>query len=101
MGGQCWCSLGLDRVDPIYYDPIKVWLHALRGLFLHIHTHARTYTDIIHIPAISGYRKRQIFIDILLRRFACDNLFYLDPHHARPAVPLSPLPPYVGESVDG
>ena len=22
-----------------------------------------------------------------------DNLFYLDPHHARPAIPLRPTPP--------
>ena len=64
--------LGLDGVNPVYYDTIKVRLpYPISREFLpRIHTRARARTDIIHVPAISGNSRRQTFIVVLLCRFA-------------------------------
>jgi hypothetical protein len=64
--------LGLDGVNPVYYDTIKVRLPPPGGVFSSIHTysHTRTHTDIIHVPPVSGYSRRQTFIIVLLRWFS-------------------------------
>jgi cysteine protease ATG4 len=56
--------------------------------FLHVLTY--TCTDIIHVPPVSGYSRRQTFYFVGSQ---ADNPFNHDPHHARPAVPLRPPPP--------
>jgi hypothetical protein len=55
--------------------------------FLHVLTYTRT--DIIHVPPVSEYSRRQTFYFVGSQ---ADNLFDHDPHHARPAVPLKPPP---------
>ena len=55
--------LGLDEVNPVYYDIIKVRLPYLGGVFPSIYTYPNTQT------LYSGYSRRQTFIIILLRRF--------------------------------
>ncbi|KAG5331597.1 hypothetical protein C0989_007854, partial [Termitomyces sp. Mn162] len=57
--------LGLDGVNPIYYETIKS-------------------------VGIAGGRPSSSYYFVGSQ---ADNLFYLDPHHARPAVALRPAPP--------
>ncbi|KAH7890285.1 cysteine protease required for autophagy [Phlebopus sp. FC_14] len=64
--------LGLDGVNPIYYEPIK-------ALF--------TFPQSV---GIAGGRPSSSYY---FMGSQADNLFYLDPHHARPAVPLRLAPP--------
>ncbi|KAG6332117.1 hypothetical protein ID866_6969 [Astraeus odoratus] len=64
--------LGLDGVNPIYYGAIK-------SLF--------TFPQSV---GIAGGRPSSSYYFLGSQ---ADNLFYLDPHHARPAVPLRPAPP--------
>ncbi|KAL4074355.1 peptidase family C54-domain-containing protein [Scleroderma yunnanense] len=64
--------LGLDGVNPIYYGAVK-------ALF--------TFPQSI---GIAGGRPSSSYY---FMGSQADNLFYLDPHHARPAVPLRPAPP--------
>ncbi|KAF9808590.1 hypothetical protein IEO21_07806 [Rhodonia placenta] len=68
--------LGLDGVNPIYYDTIKA-----------LYTFPQSV-------GIAGGRPSSSYYFVGSQ---ADNLFYLDPHHARPAVSLRP-PPHVGES---
>ncbi|KAI0320566.1 hypothetical protein OF83DRAFT_1258250 [Amylostereum chailletii] len=63
--------LGLDGVNPIYYDTIK-------ALY--------TFPQSI---GIAGGRPSSSYYFVGSQ---ADNLFYLDPHHTRPAVPLRPPP---------
>ncbi|KAJ3903394.1 hypothetical protein F5879DRAFT_1037914 [Lentinula edodes] len=65
--------LGLDGVNPIYYDTIKM-----------LYTFPQSVGIAGGRPSLSYY-----FVSS-----QTDNLFYLDPHHARPAVPLR-LPPTI------
>ncbi|KDQ51386.1 hypothetical protein JAAARDRAFT_199213 [Jaapia argillacea MUCL 33604] len=69
--------LGLDGVNPIYYDSIKT-----------LYTWPQSV-------GIAGGRPSSSYYFVGSQ---ADNLFYLDPHHARPAVPLRP-PPTAGETV--
>ncbi|KAI0259535.1 hypothetical protein BC834DRAFT_943164 [Gloeopeniophorella convolvens] len=64
--------LGLDGVNPIYYDTIK-------ALY--------TFPQSI---GIAGGRPSSSYYFVGSQS---DNLFYLDPHHSRAAVPLRPPPP--------
>ncbi|KAF9237215.1 cysteine protease required for autophagy [Melanogaster broomeanus] len=64
--------LGLDGVNPIYYEPIKA-----------LYTFPQSV-------GIAGGRPSSSYY---FMGSQADNLFYLDPHHARPAVPLRPAPP--------
>ncbi|EGO22797.1 cysteine protease required for autophagy [Serpula lacrymans var. lacrymans S7.9] len=64
--------LGLDGVNPIYYDTIKA-----------LYTFPQSV-------GIAGGRPSSSYY---FMGSQADNLFYLDPHHARPAVPLRPAPP--------
>ncbi|KAG5651052.1 hypothetical protein H0H81_010067 [Sphagnurus paluster] len=57
--------LGIGGVNPIYYDTIKS-------------------------VGIAGGRPSSSYYFVGSQ---ADNLFYLDPHHARPAIPLRPPPP--------
>ncbi|KAJ3862058.1 hypothetical protein EV359DRAFT_45939 [Lentinula novae-zelandiae] len=63
--------LGLDGVNPIYYDTIKM-----------LYTFPQSV-------GIAGGRPSSSYYFVGSQT---DNLFYLDPHHARPAVPLRPPP---------
>ncbi|KIK80202.1 hypothetical protein PAXRUDRAFT_159269 [Paxillus rubicundulus Ve08.2h10] len=64
--------LGIDGVNPIYYEPIKA-----------LYTFPQSV-------GIAGGRPSSSYY---FMGSQADNLFYLDPHHARPAVPLRPAPP--------
>lgn len=66
--------LGLDGVNPIYYDTIKL-----------LYTFPQSV-------GIAGGRPSSSYYFVGSQ---ADNLFYLDPHHARPTVPLR-LPAEVG-----
>ncbi|KZV75248.1 hypothetical protein PENSPDRAFT_673899 [Peniophora sp. CONT] len=63
--------LGLDGVNPIYYESVKT-------LF--------TWPQSV---GIAGGRPSSSYYFVGTQ---ADSLFYLDPHHARPAVPLRPPP---------
>ncbi|KAF8869273.1 peptidase family C54-domain-containing protein [Infundibulicybe gibba] len=65
--------LGIDGVNPIYYETIKL-----------LYTFPQSV-------GIAGGRPGSSYYFVGSQ---ADNLFYLDPHHARPAVPLKPAPPY-------
>lgn len=71
--------LGIDGVNPIYYDTIK-------ALY--------TFPQSI---GIAGGRPSSSYYFVGSQ---ADNLFYLDPHHARIAIPLR-LPPQVAERERG
>ncbi|KIJ63953.1 hypothetical protein HYDPIDRAFT_112441 [Hydnomerulius pinastri MD-312] len=64
--------LGIDGVNPIYYEPIKA-----------LYTFPQSV-------GIAGGRPSSSYY---FMGSQADNLFYLDPHHARAAVPLRPAPP--------
>ncbi|KAI0917727.1 hypothetical protein AcV5_003899 [Taiwanofungus camphoratus] len=68
--------LGLNGVNPIYYNTIK----ALYTLSQSV--------------GIAGGRPSSSYYFIGSQ---ADNLFYLDPHHARPTIPLRP-PPRIGDT---
>ncbi|EEB94863.1 hypothetical protein MPER_06258, partial [Moniliophthora perniciosa FA553] len=74
--------LGLDGVNPIYYDTIKI-----------LYTFPQSV-------GIAGGRPSSSYYFVGSQ---ADNLFYLDPHHARPAVPLRPptLEPESGRNGSG
>ncbi|KAH8091391.1 peptidase family C54-domain-containing protein [Cristinia sonorae] len=61
--------LGIDGVNPIYYDTLKT-----------LYTWPQSV-------GIAGGRPSSSYYFVGSQ---ADNLFYLDPHHARPAVPLRP-----------
>ncbi|TFY74660.1 hypothetical protein EWM64_g9352 [Hericium alpestre] len=67
--------LGLDGVNPIYYDTIKT-----------LYTFPQSV-------GIAGGRPSSSYYFVGSQS---DNLFYLDPHHARPAIPLRPPPSSFG-----
>ncbi|KAF8431945.1 peptidase family C54-domain-containing protein [Boletus edulis BED1] len=64
--------LGIEGVNPIYYEPIKA-----------LYTFPQSV-------GIAGGRPSSSYY---FMGSQADNLFYLDPHHARPTVPLRPAPP--------
>ncbi|KAG7095265.1 hypothetical protein E1B28_006038 [Marasmius oreades] len=64
--------LGIDGVNPIYYETIKM-----------LYTFPQSV-------GIAGGRPSSSYYFLGSQS---DNLFYLDPHHARPSVPLRPPPP--------
>ncbi|KAK7031343.1 cysteine protease [Favolaschia claudopus] len=63
--------LGLDGVNPIYYDTIK-----------------QLYT----FPQSVGIAGGRPSSSLYFVAAQAEGLFYLDPHHSRPAVPLRPPP---------
>ncbi|KAG1736670.1 cysteine protease required for autophagy [Suillus paluster] len=65
--------LGIDGVNPIYYETIK-------ALF--------TFPQSV---GIAGGRPSSSYY---FMGSQADNLFYLDPHHARTTVPIRPAPPH-------
>ncbi|KIM78653.1 hypothetical protein PILCRDRAFT_11108 [Piloderma croceum F 1598] len=67
---RCWCSLGLDWVWT-YHDTIKI-----------LYTFPQSV-------GIAGSRPSSYYFV----GSQAVNMFYLDPHHARPAVPRRPPPP--------
>ncbi|TFK84588.1 hypothetical protein K466DRAFT_496300 [Polyporus arcularius HHB13444] len=64
--------LGIEGVNPLYYNTIKT-----------LYTFPQSV-------GIAGGRPSSSYYFVGSQ---ADNLFYLDPHHARPAVPLRPPPP--------
>ncbi|KAJ7616137.1 hypothetical protein FB45DRAFT_935358 [Roridomyces roridus] len=64
--------LGLDGVNPVYYDTIKA-----------LYTFPQSV-------GIAGGRPSSSYYFVGVQD---DGLFYLDPHHSRPAVPLRPFVP--------
>ncbi|KAJ1310656.1 hypothetical protein OPQ81_009185 [Rhizoctonia solani] len=71
--------LGLDNVNPIYYD-------ALKSLF-----------QFPQSVGISGGRPSSSYYFVGTQ---ADSLFYLDPHHTRPVIPLRPPPSVAPEPSD-
>ncbi|CAE6501082.1 unnamed protein product [Rhizoctonia solani] len=71
--------LGLDNVNPIYYE-------ALKSLF-----------QFPQSVGISGGRPSSSYYFVGSQ---ADSLFYLDPHHTRPVIPLRPPPSLAPESSD-
>ncbi|KAF8761553.1 Peptidase family C54 [Rhizoctonia solani] len=71
--------LGLDNVNPIYYD-------ALKSLF-----------QFPQSVGISGGRPSSSYYFVGSQ---ADSLFYLDPHHTRPYIPLRPPPSVAPEPSD-
>lgn len=63
--------LGLDGVNPIYYDTIKALYTLPQSV------------------GIAGGRPSSSYYFVGSQS---DNLFYLDPHHSRATIPLRPLP---------
>lgn len=63
--------LGIDGVNPIYYETIKL-----------LYTFPQSV-------GIAGGRPSSSYYFVGSQ---AENLFYLDPHHARPAIPLRPPP---------
>ncbi|THH26852.1 hypothetical protein EUX98_g7341 [Antrodiella citrinella] len=63
--------LGIDGVNPVYYDTLKA-----------LYTWPQSV-------GIAGGRPSSSYYFVGSQ---ADNLFYLDPHHARPAIPLRPPP---------
>ncbi|KZT08838.1 uncharacterized protein LAESUDRAFT_757025 [Laetiporus sulphureus 93-53] len=63
--------LGIDGVNPIYYDSVKA-----------LYTFPQSV-------GIAGGRPSSSYYFIGSQ---ADNLFYLDPHHSRPAIPFKPPP---------
>jgi hypothetical protein len=57
--------LGLDCVNPIYYDTIKV--SARRNLSIEVID--RIYADFVHVPTVRWYLWWPSFFELLLRRF--------------------------------
>ncbi|KAF9477390.1 hypothetical protein BDN70DRAFT_861911 [Pholiota conissans] len=70
--------LGIEGVNPIYYETIKM-----------LYTFPQSV-------GIAGGRPSSSYYFVGAQ---ADNLFYLDPHHARPAIPLRPPPPAVQREV--
>ncbi|KAG8836292.1 Cysteine protease atg4 [Serendipita sp. 399] len=70
--------LGIDGVNPIYYDSVKT-------LF--------TFPQTV---GIAGGRPSSSYYFVGVQG---DNLFYLDPHHSRPAIPLRPPPAFDETSI--
>lgn len=65
--------LGIDGVNPIYYETIKALFTLPQSV------------------GIAGGRPSSSYY---FMGYQADNLFYLDPHHSRTAVPLRPAPPH-------
>src|SRR6202042_3075632 len=92
---RCWCSLGLDWVWTGLILFIMILLRSVShppGEFLYIFTFAHTYRHYTRFPlsvGIAGSRSSSYYSV----GSQADNLFYLDPHHVRPAVPRRPPPP--------
>jgi len=78
--------LGLDGVNPIYYDSIKVSLSAF--VFQSKLTDQALFTFPQSV-GIAGGRPSSSYYFIGTQG---DSLFYLDPHFTRPAVPLKTPP---------
>lgn len=82
--------LGFDNVNPVYYDYVKV--HSF--LFLCYDNEAHVMPkELFTFPqsvGIAGGRPSSSYYFIGAQ---ADSLFYLDPHHSRPAVALRPPPP--------
>ena len=80
--------LGLDGVNPVYYDTIKVHksLILLPSETNCVHQLLYTFPQSV---GIAGGRPSSSYYFVGSQ---ADNLFYLDPHHARPAIPLRPAP---------
>ncbi|KAG8757344.1 Cysteine protease atg4 [Serendipita sp. 396] len=70
--------LGIDGVNPIYYESVK-------ALF--------TFPQTV---GIAGGRPSSSYYFVGVQG---DNLFYLDPHHSRPAIPLRPPPSFDETSI--
>ncbi|KAF8215429.1 hypothetical protein K438DRAFT_1955408 [Mycena galopus ATCC 62051] len=82
--------LGLDGVNPMYYNIIKVSSCFLIFLLLEANVLSSASTPSPNRSASrGGPSSLYCFIGV-----QGDGLFYLDPHHSRPAVPLRP---FVGE----
>lgn len=84
--------LGIDGVNPIYYDTIKVsdfitFSHVFRLMpFQALYTFPQSI-------GIAGGRPSSSYYFVGSQ---ADNLFYLDPHHSRTAIPFR-LPPNTTE----
>jgi cysteine protease ATG4 len=82
--------LGIDGVNPIYYETIKV-LNSLRPP--DYETDSLNSIQLLYtFPQSVGIAGGRPSSSYYFLGSQADNLFYLDPHHARPAVPLRPAP---------
>ncbi|KAF7318631.1 hypothetical protein HMN09_00374500 [Mycena chlorophos] len=106
--------LGLEGVNPVYYETIKVsfsafflsvsfllaifllfYLPLTRGCFLHLHQDAdsllQTLFTFPQSVGIAGGRPSSSHCFVSVQD---DVLFYLDPYHSRPTVPVRPYLEY-------
>ncbi|KAG8972175.1 Cysteine protease atg4 [Tulasnella sp. 425] len=83
--------LGIDGVNPVYHDGLKVKSSA--SYWTSMTDAAERTQEIFTWPqsvGISGGRPSSSYYFVGQQ---AGSLFYLDPHHTRPAVPLRPPPP--------
>jgi len=96
---------GIDGVNPVYYEAIKVsplrrgshptCYQAIMPMLTSPLASQEIYTWPWQSVGIAGGRPSSSYYFVGSQ---ADNLFYLDPHHARPAIPLRPPP---GKYEDG
>jgi len=81
--------LGLDGVNPIYHESVKVSNPPMSGAL----THAQTLFTFPQSVGIAGGRPSSSYYFVASQ---ANSLFYLDPHFTRPAIPLEipPAPAY-------
>lgn len=80
--------LGIDGVNPIYYEGVKVCISPSINVF----TRPCLLQTLFTFPqsvGIAGGRPSSSYYFVGAQ---ADSLFYLDPHHTRPAIPLRPPP---------
>ena len=82
-------QLGIDGVNPIYYETIKVCdsLHLFSRAFDLTSMNMKVLHILSQSVGIAGGRPSSSYYFVVSK---ADNLFYLDPHHTRATVPLRP-----------
>jgi len=82
--------LGIDSVNPVYHDSVKVGpLYQSQTLFTT--SRKRCPQKLFTLPQSTGIAGGRPSSSYYFIGYQADHLFYLDPHHTRPAVPLQPL----------
>ena len=82
LGISVGIRLGIDGVNPVHYDTMKV----CDPFFFHVRS-IGIHQGAVHTPTISWHSRRP---SIFLVGSQVDNMFYLDPHHTHQTIPLRP-----------
>jgi cysteine protease ATG4 len=81
--------LGLDSVNPVYHDSVKVGMRSSPSIVhLLMKCGLQKLFTLSQSVGIAGGRPSSSYYFI---GYQADHLFYLDPHHTRPAVALQSL----------